>query len=125
MENYENMIKDKKYDEIFLQLINENKELKKSFNKEIDKMKTEVSSLQQKIKYLEKQNNKIMKQHNITLVNKFSKELLTAIFDEDLEYFKDIIETEVFPVNEYIMDESEKVTFSSFRPQISLYFIIV
>jgi hypothetical protein len=125
MENYENMIKDKKYDEIFLQLINENRELKKSFNKEIDKMKTEVSSLQQKIKYLEKQNNKIMKQHNITLVNKFSKELLTAIFDEDLEYFKDIIETEVFPVNEYIMDESEKVTFSSIRPQISLYFIIV
>ncbi len=125
MENCENLIKDKKYDELILLLINENKELKKTFNKEVDKMRSDVSTLQQKIKYLEKQNNKIMKQHNVTLVNKYSRELLIAIFDEDFEYFKDIIETEIFPINEYIMDETEKVTFSSFRLLIFLYFIIV
>lgn len=125
MDDYDSLIKEKGINEIVMLLVNENKEIKKTFKMEVDKLRTDVSLLQQKIKYLEKQNSKIMKEHNVTLVNKFSKELLSAIIDEDFEYFKEIIETEVFPINQYIMDESEKVPLFLLRLLIFLYFIIV
>ena len=109
MENYDELIKDKKYDELIAILFEKNKNLKSSNDGEIKQIKSEILILNQKIKYLEVQNKKMMRDHNISIIHKFSNELFISMNENDFEYFKDIIETENFPVNEYLMDELENV----------------
>ena len=71
MENYVDLLKEKKYDEVITLLIQINKDMKSSFDIELKKLKFNTSILNQKIKYLQIQNKKLMKDYNISIIHKF------------------------------------------------------
>ena len=126
MENYVDLLKEKKYDEVITLLIQINKDMKSSFDIELKKLKFNTSILNQKIKYLQIQNKKLMKDYNISIIHKFSNELILTIKEQDFDYFKEIIQSENFPINEYLIDESDNVIFHlNLRLQIIHYFIYV
>ena len=104
----------KKFDDLIPILVDQNKELKRKFTDDISNLKSEISSQNKKIKHLESQNKKLLKEDNHSLVERFSNELIQSIQNEDLTNFKKIIEEEDFPVNEYIICESEKVIILKF-----------
>ena len=109
MEIFEKHLKEKNYEEAFRLLFTQNKETKQVFHNEVHRLNWKISSLTQKVKYLENQNYQLLKDNSTSLVNKFSSALIKSIKDEDYEYFKDIILSQNFPVNEHLIDYNENV----------------